>query len=123
MAADAIRAAAAGFVMGGEFSGALRERIAIVRRDGARDALAGASGDWATVGEAWASVVPMRPGAVNLGDALASPPRWMVLMRRQGTLPQVGDRIAWRGKNLRVRYAEADPRTPDRLVAGTEEER
>lgn len=109
--------------MGTDFAGRLRERVAIVRRDPDRDVLAGASGDWVTLREAWAAVIPMRPGATTLGDALAAPPRWLVLMRNDGTVPEVGDRIAWRGRNLRVRSAEADPRTPDRLVAGTEEER
>ena len=51
----------------------------------------------------------MRPGAVNLGDALASPPRWMVLMRRQGTLPQVGDRIRVSDGDV----AEAEEAFPD----------
>ena len=108
---------------GAELAGSLREQVTILRRAPGRDAIGGANGDWIALGTRPAAVIPARPGATVQGDTLAGVPRWLVTMRNEGALPEPGDRIAWRDRRLMVRFAEADPRRPDRVVAGTEEER
>lgn len=105
----------------GELSGRLRERIAILRRDEARDALGGADGGWRAMGDAWAAIEPAGTGAPVAGEAIRARPRWRVTVRAgAGLMP--GDRIRWRGAVLRVRQATADPRLPDRILAEAEEE-
>lgn len=104
-----------------ELAGWLRERIAIERRDPARDAAGGAAGDWTAVGQAWAALEPAGRVAAVEADALRARLRWTVTVRSETDL-RIDDRIVWRRARLRVRSVVPDPRTPDRLVVATEEE-
>lgn len=106
--------------MSAELAGTLRERVAIETRVGTRDGLAGATGKYAYAGEAWASLMPAAPGAVDSGDALSSLPRWKVTMRkREGVGLQT--RLIWRRKYLGVRAVKTDPREPALMVLTCEE--
>lgn len=105
------------------FAGAMRERIAIERRGSARDALGGAVGGWDLVRQAWAGVIPARPGVDVKAVALDALPHWIVTMRNEGAAVMPGDHVVWRGRRLMVRRIGQDPRTPDRVVLGTEEQR
>jgi SPP1 family predicted phage head-tail adaptor len=105
-----------------EFAGALRERIAIERRNDERDMLAGARGKWRYDGAAWASITPLVPADLVAADAISAQPRWRVIIRkRDGVDPST--RIVWRGRYLRVRGVESDPREPAQMMLMTEEQR
>ena len=105
-----------------EFAGALRERIAIERRNDERDMLAGARGKWRYDGAAWAAITPLVAADLVIADAISALPRWRVTIRkREGIDPS--SRIVWRGRYLRVRSVESDPREPAQLVLLTEEQR
>jgi head-tail adaptor len=105
-----------------EFAGALRERIAFERRNDERDLLAGARGKWRYDGAAWAAVTPLGSGDVVEADSLSALPRWRVIVRkREGVDP--GSRIVWRGRYLRVRSIESDPREPAQMILTTQEQR
>lgn len=109
--------------MSGTLAGRLRERVTIERRATARDALGGANGGWSPLRSGWAGIEPDREGAAVSGEALSAMPRWTVVMRREAPMPELGDRIGWQGRRLRVRAVAWDPRTPDRIAIDTEEER
>lgn len=104
-----------------ELAGRLRERIAIERRDPARDATGGAAGEWLGVGQAWAAIEPVGRVAAVEADALRARLRWAVTLRSEAEV-RIDDRLIWRGNRLRVRRLVPDPRTPDRLVVEAEEE-
>jgi head-tail adaptor len=109
--------------MSGELAGRLRERVTIVRREDARDVLGAASGDWVTLRNAWVEIAPDAIGASAQADVRSAMPRWTVTMRGEAPLPAIGDRVLWAGRTLMVRSVTADPRRPDELRLGTEEER
>jgi SPP1 family predicted phage head-tail adaptor len=105
-----------------EFAGALRERISFERRSAERDLLAGARGKWRYDGAAWAAVTPLGAAEAVEADALSALPRWRVIVRkREGVDP--GCRIVWRGRYLRVRSVESDPREPAQMILTTQEQR
>jgi head-tail adaptor len=107
---------------GGELAGRLRSRVAIERRDAARDALGGASGEWTPIGHAWADLAPHGTGDAVVGDARGMAARWQVTLRA-GQDVGVGDRLVWRGRRLRVRRRIESPAFPDRITIEAEEER
>jgi head-tail adaptor len=105
-----------------EFAGALRERIAFERRSDARDLLAGARGKWRYDGAAWAAVTPLGSGDVVEADSLSALPRWRVIVRKRDSVDP-SSRIVWRGRYLRVRSVESDPREPAQMILTTQEQR
>lgn len=106
--------------MTGELAGALRERVTIEQRAGARDAIAGATGTYVYDGAAWVGVTPLIPAELSLGSALHAMPRWQVVMRkREGIGPAT--RLVWRGKWLAVRTVASDPREPAHMILTCEE--
>jgi head-tail adaptor len=105
-----------------EFAGALRERISFERRSDERDLLAGARGKWRYDGAAWAAVTPLAPGEPVSADSLSALPRWRVIVRKRDGLDP-GSRIVWRGRYLRVRSIESDPREPAQMILTTQEQR
>ena len=108
--------------MSAEFSGSLRERISIERRESARDLKAGATGRYLYDGAAWASVVPLVPASLTAADSVSALPRWRVTMRkREGISPAT--RLVWRGRFLVVRGVDCDPRTPGFMTLTTDEVR
>ncbi len=106
--------------MSGEFAGSLRERVTLETRLGNRDTLAGATGQYAYAGEAWAALSPLISGSLTQADSLRAMPRWKVTMRkREGIDPRV--RLIWRGKYLAVRSVISDPQEPAQMVLTCEE--
>ena len=105
-----------------EFAGALRERISFERRSDARDLLAGARGKWRYDGAAWAAVTPLAPGEPVSADSLSALPRWRVIVRKRDGL-DLGSRIVWRGRYLRVRSVESNPSEPAQMILTTQEQR
>lgn len=100
--------------MSPEFAGVLRERVTLMRRDPARDALGGASGTWSEVRDFWAAVEPV--GAREM-------PRWRVMLRDEGGSPVMGDRLGWGGRTLAILAIGSDPRLPGRITIEAEETR
>lgn len=107
--------------MSAEFSGALTQRLTLLRRQAARDTLGGASGAWAATGTIWASVVPVASAPWGAGDRPVAAPRWRAMLRSNFDVSP-GDRAQWRGLIFAVRAVEADPATPDRIALILEEE-
>ena len=105
-----------------EFAGALRERIAFERRSDERDLLAGALGKWRYDGAAWAAVAPLGFGEAVAGDALSSLPRWRITLRKREGI-DLSSRIVWRGRYLRIRSVESDPREPAQMILTVQEQR
>lgn len=107
---------------GDELAGRLAERIVIERRGGERDAIGGASGGWAAIGNAWAAIAPDGAGEAVAGEALAGLPRWRVTLR--ATIDAaIGDRLVWGARRLAVRGRGDDPALRDRFTLTCEEER
>lgn len=92
-------------------AGRLRQRVTLERKSPARDALGGSTGEWLADGQHWAELAP--------GSAER---RWTAMMRR-GPVIEIGDRLVWKGRLLRVTAAIADPWMPDRLRLACEEMR
>ncbi len=108
--------------MSAELAGSLRERVILETRIGTRDTVAGATGKYAYMGQAWASISPIIPAAVSQADALSAMPRWQVIIRkREGIDPRV--RLTWRSKYLVVRGVISDPREPAYMILTCEEKR
>jgi len=108
--------------MSGEFSGSLKERVAIEQRRAERDVLAGAMRGYTYDGAAWAAVAPLFPASLAEADALSALPRWQVTMRkREGIGPAT--RLVWRSRFLAVRSVLSDPREPAKMILTCEEMR
>lgn len=105
-----------------EFAGQLRERIAFERRSDERDILAGVRGKWRYDGAAWAAVTPLGTGEQIEADSVSALPRWRVTLRKRDGIDP-GSRIVWRGRYLRVRNVESDPREPAQMILTTQEQR
>ena len=90
-----------------DFAGSLRERVEILKRTAARDALGAPGEDWTLADQVWASAVPIGRGAEDSA-------RWRLTMRPCAVA--VGDRIDRAGHMLEVRDVTADPAFPDRIA-------
>lgn len=95
-----------------EFSGALSERLEVLRA-GATD-VAGAAAEAVSVGEVWAEVLPQRERVDVRGERLAGAARWQVRMRAEAA-PEVGDVLVWRVSRLRVLAVTRDPKVRDQV--------
>jgi head-tail adaptor len=105
-----------------EFSGLLRERIAIERPVNLRNAMGLQQAGWEPVCRALASVTLDQVGAEAEGQALSAMPRYKVLIRwREGIA--IDQRVQWRGRTLAIRHLLDDPRRRDRILLRCEEVR
>lgn len=105
-----------------EFSGALRERATIERRESGRDSVGGRTGRWLYDGAAWIGVTPLVAADLAAADTISALPRWQVVMRKREGIG-VWTRLVWRGRFLVVRSVVSDPRDPARMILTTEERR
>jgi len=106
--------------MADEFTGRLREAVAVETWSGAADDLGGITANWLPLGFDWAAVVPIERGfgdAVSpvAGEGRVSRPRFRLTLRARGDVG-LASRFRWRGHLLSVIRAEPDPRTPDRIT-------
>ena len=101
--------------MSGGLAGALTERVTLLIRDDARDALGAAAGGWRDDEAIWAAVRPARPRDDEIGPVSG----WRVTIR-SGLGVRPGDRLRWDATTMRVRMTVFDPATPDRLLLETE---
>lgn len=103
-----------------EFTGLLRERIAIERPISLRNAMGLQQPGWEPVCRCLASVVLDSVGAEAEGQALSALPRYTLAIRwREGIA--LDQRIHWRGKTLVIRQLRDDPRRRDRIILRCEE--
>lgn len=100
---------------GGEFAGALRQRVTIMRG-------ADATGASPAPATRYAAVRPDGAGEMVAGEAVSAAPRYLMTLRA-GVEALPGDRIGWGARVLKVRGVIADPTTPDRIVLKVEEVR
>lgn len=108
--------------MSREFTGLLRERVAIERPVSLRNAMGLQQPGWEQVCRCLASVVLDSIGAEAEGQSLSAMPRYKVTIRwREGIA--LDQRVQWRGRTLAVRQLLDDPRRRDRIVMRCEEVR
>lgn len=107
--------------MAREVAGLLVERVMIERREEARDDLGGDAAEWVEEAEVWAGVSPDRGGVEVAAGTRRGERRWAVTVRRRDGLG-LECRLVWRGKVLRVRMVEDDPRVGDVVTLRCEEE-
>lgn len=107
-------------MMGGEFAGRLRERIAIEALTQERNAIGAQLPEWSVVARCLAVVAPEGVGAEAEGQALSAMARFKVIIRvRDGV--SVGQRVRWGARLLAVRQRVDDPALPDRILLRCEE--
>lgn len=104
-----------------EVAGLLVERVTIERRIDARDDLGGSAAEWTQEAEVWAGVAPDGQGAMASGGAARGERRWAITLRRRSGLG-LNCRLRWRGRLLRVRHVDDDPRVRDIVTLRCEEE-
>ena len=105
-----------------EFSGNLRDRVTIERRDERRSASGGRTGKWLYDGAAWVSVTPLMPANLEAANSLSALPRWQVVMRKREAIG-LNTRFVWRGRFLAVRSVVSNPREPAQMILTCEEKR
>lgn len=102
--------------MTAEFTGSLREALAVEHWTPAPDDSGGDGGEWTAAGYVWAALVPIDSSLTPVvGERRVSRPRFRLTMR---AVPDIGltTRFRWQGRLLSVLRVEPDPRTPDRLT-------
>lgn len=100
-----------------EFTGSLRESVAVEHWIAAPDDSGGDAGAWAFAGDAWAALVPVDLVATSsvVGERRVTRAR-LRLTLRAGSAVGLTSRFRWQGRILVVLRVEPDPRTPDRLT-------
>lgn len=106
---------------GRERAGRLSERVSLERRQAARDALGGDGAAWALEAVLWAEVAPESGGVEASAAGRRGERRWAVTLRRRDGLG-LDCRLVWKGRTLRVRFVEDDPRLGDVVTLRCEEE-
>lgn len=107
--------------MAAEVAGLLLERVIIQRRTDARDELGGSAAEWVQEAEVWAGVAPDGAGPEVSGGAARGESRWAITLRRRAGLG-LDCRLTWRGRLLRVRRVDDDPRAQDVVTLRCEEQ-
>jgi len=97
-----------------EFSGSLRERVALEDWAGTPE-----GGAWEDGGAAWAALVPADPGPPVLGEGRVARPRYRLTLRTRDV--GLNSRFRWRGRVLSVLRVEPDPRARDRTTCLVED--
>ena len=103
-----------------EFSGSLRERVAVERLVSTPDDSGNAVLDWAEDGPAWAALTPADAGPALAGEGRVSRPRYRLTLRPRAHLG-LASRFHWLGRVLTVVRIETDPRRTDRVTLLVEE--
>lgn len=100
-----------------EFTGSLRETVAVEHWVPALDDSGGDAGAWASADTAWAALVPTDVVATSsvVGERRITRPRFRLTLR-SGVGAGLTSRFRWSGRLLAVLRVEPDPRTPDRLT-------
>ncbi len=107
--------------MTAEFTGSLRDRIAVEHWVSAPDDSGGDAGWWATAGPTWAALVPadLVGTSAVVGERRVTRSRYRLTLRAgsgAGSGAGLTSRFRWRDRILAVLRVEPDPRTPDRLT-------
>jgi head-tail adaptor len=108
--------------MSAEFAGALNQRVVIEQKAKGRSSSGSAVRKWDYGGAAWASITPLIPAGLVVGDTLSSALRWQVRLRKREDL-SLTTRLVWNGRFLMVRSIVSDPAEPARFVLTCEEAR
>jgi head-tail adaptor len=101
--------------MADEFSGRLRERATLERANSARDDSGNAVAGWEARTTVWIAIALADTPLTIAGEARVSRPRYRVTLRTRSDI-DLGCRLRWRGKTLRILRIDPDPRTPDQLA-------
>jgi head-tail adaptor len=100
-----------------EFTGSLRESVAVEHWMSAPDDSGGDAGVWVFAGQAWAALAPTDLAATGtvVGERRITRSRYRMTLRA-GSGAGLTSRVRWQGRILAVLRVEPDPRTPDRLT-------
>ena len=108
--------------MGQEFSGILRERIAIERQSADRDPLGSAEPLWNRIGDFWAAAEAMRSGRAEAGESRSALPRWRFVLRETQAI-KPGDRLIWSGRVMVITSVILEHRLIPKTIVQAEEKR
>ena len=108
--------------MGQEFSGILRERIAIERQAAGRDALGSAEAQFYPIGEFWAAADAINSGRGEAGESRSALPRWRFVLRETQAI-KPGDRLLWGGRTMVVSSVVLEHRLIPKTILLAEEKR
>ena len=99
-----------------EFTGSLRERVAVEHWTPAPDDSGGDAGAWTAAGPAWAALVPVDVVATSsiVGERRITRPRFRLTLRAAAA--GLTTRFRWRERLLVVLRVEPDPRALDRTT-------
>ena len=103
-----------------EFSGLLRERVAVERLVTTPDDSGNAVLGWVADGPAWAALIPADAGTGIAGEGRVSRPRYRLTLRPRAGLG-LSSRFRWLDRVLTVVRIEPDPRRTDRVTLLVEE--
>jgi head-tail adaptor len=108
--------------MAGEMAGTLSERVRIEQRSGSVDGAGALVDDWTQVAERWAQLIPAGGDAMSTvaADTWLSNRQWRVILRSGLTL-DLGMRLSWRDRTMRIIGIDDNPLLPDRTVLLVEE--
>nr|WP_295661284.1 head-tail adaptor protein [Polymorphobacter sp.] len=100
-----------------EFTGSLRDSVAIEHWAAAPDDSGGDAGSWTFAGSAWAALVPTDVVATSsiVGERRITRSRYRLTIRA-GSGAGLTSRFRWGDRILVVLRVEPDPRTRDRLT-------
>jgi head-tail adaptor len=100
-----------------EFTGSLRDSVAIEHWITAPDDSGGDAGSWLAAGTAWAALVPTDVIATSsiVGERRIARSRYRLTIRT-GSGAGLTSRFRWGDRILAVLRVEPDPRTRDRLT-------
>lgn len=108
--------------MGREFSGILRERIAIKRQRTDRDGLGSAEPIYDPVGTFWAAAEALRSGREARAESRSALPRWRFVLRETQAI-RPGDRLLWGQRTMTVLSVVLEHRLIPKTILLAEEKR
>lgn len=108
--------------MAREIAGALGERVRIEQRSGSVDDAGALLEDWKPVAERWAQLIPAGGDMMSTvaADTWLSNRQWRVILRSGLTL-DLGMRVIWRGRTMRIIGIDDNPLMADRIALLVEE--
>jgi head-tail adaptor len=108
--------------MGQEFSGRLRERIAIERQAAERDDSGSAEPLFDGIGQFWAEAEALDSGRRERAGSRSAMPRWRFILRETQAI-KPGDRLLWGNRVMTISSVILEHRLIPKTILQAEEKR